>query len=176
MDVHTYFCGPESNKPQELNFGVLHDPPTPVPHHQRIVVRLLVALDEHVRREGIGEVLVSPLDVVFDAERALILQPDIMFIATANHAIVRDRVWGVPDMVVEVVSPSTARRDRTAKLQWYREYGVKECWIVDPVSETLELVDCASDEGAVRCNLNEPVPSRVLGPVVVPAYLFEGRT
>ena len=55
--------------------------------------------------------------------------------------IIRDQVWGAPDLVVEVMSPGTEQRDRTQKLQWYRQYGVRECWLVDPRQELVTVVD-----------------------------------
>ena len=83
----------------------------------------------------------APVDVVLDRERALVLQPDVLFVATARLGIVRNQVWGAPDLVVEVLSPATEHRDRTEKLGWYRQYGVRECWLVDVRQELVTVVD-----------------------------------
>jgi Uma2 family endonuclease len=56
-------------------------------------------------------------------------------------SIIRNQVWGAPDLVVEVLSPGTAAHDRTEKLGWYREYGVRECWLVDPAAEQITVFD-----------------------------------
>jgi Uma2 family endonuclease len=84
---------------------------------------------------------VSPIDVVLDRDKALVVQPDIIFIAADRLHIIKDRIWGAPDLVVEVLSPTTAKRDRTTKLGWYRRYGVKECWLIDPKEQRVEVVD-----------------------------------
>jgi hypothetical protein len=83
--------------------------------------------------------------------------------------IVRNQVWGAPDIAVDVLSPSTARRDRTVKLGWYRQYGVGECWLVDAHQRVIEVVDSrAPDEAApARCAGLHPLRSRVL-PAFVP--------
>jgi Uma2 family endonuclease len=87
---------------------------------------------------------VSPIDVVLDRDRGLVVQPDIVFVSTARHAIIRERIWGAPDLVVEVLSRRTALRDQTETLEWYRQYGVNECWFLDPKARTVEVVDCGS--------------------------------
>ena len=69
------------------------------------------------------------------------MQPDVLFVSTERLSIVRDQVWGTPDLVVEVLSSGTARRDRHEKLDWYRQYGVRECWLVDPSNERVVVVD-----------------------------------
>jgi Uma2 family endonuclease len=84
---------------------------------------------------------VSPIDVVLDRERALVVQPDVLFVSRARAAIIRERVWGAPDVVVEVLSWSTARHDRTVKLEWYRRYGTREGWLVDPIARRVEVLN-----------------------------------
>ena len=84
---------------------------------------------------------VAPVDVILDRERALIVQPDVLFISEERLSIVRDQVWGAPDLVVEVLSNRTARRDRREKLDWYRQYGVRECWLIDLSNESVVVID-----------------------------------
>lgn len=140
MTVAEYFRQPETMRPMELVYGVVREPPAPNYGHQTIVTRLTVLLDEHVRAHRLGQVCVSPVDVVLDEERALVVQPDVVFIAKDCLDIARDRIWGAPDLVVEVLSPGTSKRDRTTKLGWYRKYGVKECWFVDPKHRQIEVI------------------------------------
>jgi len=83
---------------------------------------------------------IAPVDVILDRERALVLQPDVLFVATERLGIIRDQVWA-PDLVVEGPSPGTERRDRAQKLEWFRQYGVRECWLVDPRQELVTVVD-----------------------------------
>ena len=142
--IDEYFRLPESTGPSELVYGVCREPAAPFLRHQAVVTALASALHEHVKRQQSGNVYVSPVDVVLDRERALVVQPDIVFIAAARRHIADDRVWGAPDLVVEVLSPGTAHRDRTLKLGWYRKYGVKECWLVDLRRRRIEIVDCGA--------------------------------
>jgi Uma2 family endonuclease len=140
VSVRDYFEQAESLRPMELVYGVVREPPAPRYGHQSIVTRLTVLLDTHVRAHGLGVVCVAPVDVVLDEQGALVLQPDVVFVAQARLGIIRDRIWGPPDLVVEVLSTKTEQRDRVMKMQWYRLYGVGECWLVDPKRQSLEVV------------------------------------
>jgi len=139
-----YFRMPETNRPAELVYGVVREPPTPFYSHQKIVGQVFLLLRTHVAERDVGDVCVLPMDVVLDKEAGLIVQPDVMFISRERLSIIQNHVWGAPDMVVEVASPSTEYRDRTVKLSWYRKYGVRECWFVCPREERIEVVDCAA--------------------------------
>lgn len=141
ITTNAYFKMPETMRPMELVYGVVREPPAPRYGHQSIVSRLDRLLGAHVAEHKSGDVCVSPVDVVLDREAALVLQPDVIFVSSDRLHIIGDRVWGAPDLVVEVLSPRTARRDRTTKLGWYRHYGVKECWLVDPKERRVDVVD-----------------------------------
>ena len=140
LTLPEYFSGDETNRPLELAYGVLREPAAPTWDHQRVVGRVFVRLERHVSRYGLGRVIQSPVDVVLDRERALVVQPDVLFIATDRLSICKERIWGPPDLVVEVLSMGTARHDRTMKLSWYQRYGVRECWLVDPIGCEVEVV------------------------------------
>ncbi len=137
------FKFPESNRPMELVYGYVREPPMPSFGHGIVFVRVMGLLDSHVRERNLGKVCVA--DVVLDREAALVVQPDIFFISTDRLGIVDERVWGAPDLVVEIASPSTEYHDRTLKLAWYRRYGVKECWLVYPKDQRIDVVDCPSE-------------------------------
>jgi len=141
LTLREYLAGEETNRPMELDYGVLREPPAPNWSHQLIVGRAFVRLHDHVSRNQLGRVVQSPLDVVLDRERALVVQPDLMFIAADRLHICTDRVWGPPDLAVEVLSIGTARYDSTVKLSWYQQYGVRECWLIDPVAIEVNVVD-----------------------------------
>jgi Uma2 family endonuclease len=137
--VDEYFAFPESNHPMELVYGYVHEPAMPTFEHEAILLRLAELLRSHVREHKLGEVCRA--DVVLDQESGLVVQPDLFFISTGRLSIVNDRVWGAPDLVVEILSPSTEYRDRTLKLAWYHRYGVKEYWLVVPRDRRVEVVD-----------------------------------
>jgi Uma2 family endonuclease len=163
LTVHDYFAGAETLRPTELVYGVVREPPAPHYGHQSIVTRLTALLVGHVRAHQLGVVCASPIDVVLDAAAALVVQPDLLFVARERTGIIRDRIWGAPDLVVEVLSPSTARRDRTTKLAWYRRYGVRECWLLNPANSVLEIVGpTVGPERRTLFTGNEPSRSTVL--------------
>jgi Uma2 family endonuclease len=140
ITVAEYLGMPEANKPQELAYGILREPPAPRYGHQAVVTRMTAILAQFVERAKLGVVCVSPIDVVLDRERALVVQPDIVFVSAERADIIRGQIWGAPDLVVEVLSPRTAKRDRTRKLEWYGEYGVKECWLVDDRAREVTVI------------------------------------
>src|SRR5437660_901981 len=131
----------ETNRRRELALGRVREPPAPFYRHQSVVLRVARLLADHVEPRGLGRVAIAPLDVVLDAERALILQPDVLFVAADRVLIIRDQVWGAPDVVVEVFSPGTEQWDARDKFGWYRQYGVREYWLVDPNREEVVVVD-----------------------------------
>ena len=146
MTVEAYLAGEETNLPQELAFGVLREPAAPGFLHQVIVGRIYERLVRHVRRCDAGRVVVSPIDVVLDRERALVVQPDVLYVSTARLGVCGDHVSGAPDLCVEVLSNARRRHDRVVKVGWYRHYGVQDCWIVDPVARSVEVIDLRAGE------------------------------
>ncbi len=134
--VHDYMATSDTER-YELIEGELLVPPSPATEHQRIVVRLVLELHNFVTQRGLGEVFVAPLDVVLSEHN--VLQPDILFISNERMSIVTDRVRGAPDLVIEVLSPSSEARDRTLKATVYARYGVREYWLVDPTTHTVDV-------------------------------------
>jgi Uma2 family endonuclease len=130
MTIDEYLRTPETVLPAELRFGVLRVAESPTPRHQSAVARIFRTLDGYVAARGIGEVWLAPLDVILDEKRALIVQPDLMFISNENTWIIRDRVRGAPDLMVEVLSPNPRIGKTEERLTWFAEYGVRECWLI----------------------------------------------
>jgi len=114
------------------------------------VARIFRALDAYVAARGIGEVWLAPLDVILDEERALIVQPDLMFIANDNAWIVGDRVRGAPDLMVEVLSPNPRIGKTEERIMWFAEYGVRECWLVHLDRREVTVVTYANRRIATR--------------------------
>ena len=151
LTVSEYLTGAEEVNRKELVWGFVAREPAPSAlHHQSAVTRALVFLGLHVTRKNLGKVLVSPVDVVLDEKKALILQPDVAFISNERRHIIRERVWGAPDLVIEVLSPSTRRRDCTDKRRWYRHYGVREYWIVDPRRLSIDVLSFGEHSRTTR--------------------------
>lgn len=171
--VNEYLAGEESLTRQGLIWGAVLREPAPGYVHQAIVTRAVVLLSDHAREHKAGLVCVSPLDVVLDETRALVVQPDVVFISNERAAILRNQVWGAPDLVVEVESPSTRHRDRTAKRGWYRRYGVREYWLIDPIAETVTVVGLESARSTRRqFHGQRLLRSAVLPGLRIPAAAF----
>jgi len=139
----------EGSMRHEIIAGELVVTPAPRPDHQRALMRLLALLHAHVHASGLGEVIPGPIDVLF-AEGDY-FEPDAVFVCRGREHIVSDRgVEEAPDLVVEVVSPSTAARDHGIKLDRYRLFGVPEYWIVDPDEGTLSVWRFAEGQSEPR--------------------------
>ena len=162
MRTHDYLSMGEDLRRRELVWGVVREPPSPFVPHQQGLVRITVLLDAHARQHDLGTVLAAPMDVVLDDDNALVLQPDVMFISHERKGIIQDFVRGAPDLVVEVSSPGTARYDRTEKIEWYRTYGVRECWLVDPSHRTVTVIDLLTPGEGVTVQGGEAIRSAVL--------------
>mgnify|MGYP006291007093 CR=1 FL=1 len=133
---------PESmDKRYELLDGELVMVPAPTTRHQMVSRNLEYILHGHVRAHRLGTVLYAPVDLVFGSgNQREVLQPDILFVSQARRAIVKlEEVQGAPDLVVEILSPATAVRDRGYKKALYGRHGVREYWIVDPETETVQI-------------------------------------
>jgi Uma2 family endonuclease len=162
MTLDEYLSGPEEMRRRELVWGEVREPPSPYVAHQRVITRIATLLDAHVRQRDLGTVLVAPVDVILDAANALVVQPDVMFISRARTEIIRDFVWGAPDLVIEVASRGTTGFDRTRKLGWYRQFGVRECWLVDFVPHGVTVVSFHGLEGSRTVREDERILSEVL--------------
>ena len=127
---------PEDGNVYEVIDGDLYMTPAPAWIHQRVVSRLFFAIAEHVFRNRLGEIVTAPTGVALDDENGL--QPDILFISNERRGIISERgVEGAPDLVVEVLSPSTRARDLGIKLRRYAAAGVPHYWTLDPVERVL---------------------------------------
>jgi len=130
---------PDDGNRYEAIDGALYVTPPPKFEHQWVSHRLAVALDRILVAPGHGIVVAAPVGVEFpDTEEGV--QPDLLFVSNERAGIIR-RGWlrGAPDLVVEILSPSTAGRDRGKKLDLYRRHGVGEYWIADRERRVVEV-------------------------------------
>jgi Uma2 family endonuclease len=170
MTTDEYLYSDESNRPRELRYGMVREPPAPYFSHQQLVLKIARTLADYVEAAGLGQVGIAPLDVILDEDRALIVQPDVLFVSAARASIINNQVWGAPDLVVEVLSEGTAADDRTQKLGWYRQYGVRECWLVDPIAGVVLVFDFTGAMPVARpANRLGAVRSAVLPDLELPA-------
>lgn len=127
---------PETNQIIELINGVIYRTSTPVTAHQRLSLRLLKLLSRHIPT---GEVY--PVLTGLYLDDLNYFEPDVMWVNPEGNSAFDDgrSIRGVPDIVVEVLSPSTAYQDRGDKFKAYQHFGVKEYWIADPAGYYLEV-------------------------------------
>lgn len=128
---------PESLEHIELIDGELIVSPTPKFKHQNAVLNTASDLKQRMAQ---GKVVVSPMDVYLDDEN--VVQPDVFWVSGAESLckLDSDGYWhGAPDLAVEVLSPSTARRDHREKFALYERFGTREYWLVDPEAEFVEV-------------------------------------
>ena len=149
--------------------------PAPSFYHQKVVLRFYKALDTWVTAHGLGEVVVAPIDMVLSEHQTT--QPDVAFIARDRLGIIQEAIAGPADLVAEVLSLGSRTRDRIEKRDLYEQHGVKEYWIIDPESQTVDVM--FSERGvfqlAMRCGTGQTAQSRLLpGFQIAVQELFHG--
>lgn len=133
-----YYALPDDRRYEVIDGELLPMAPSPESDHQKFSRALVRCLDSYVLSSQLGELLWAPLDVVLDDEN--VVQPDLVFVSVNRVGIIeRKGIVGTPDLVMEILSPFSARRDRQRKMQLYARFGVKEFWIVDPGSHGIEV-------------------------------------
>ena len=158
---------PDDGRRYEVIRGHLYVSPAPSIEHQRAVQRLNRKLDSFALDNDLGEVLTSPIDVLLPREIASPVQPDIVFFRKGNEAPPGALNYrGVPDLIVEVLSPGTRRLDIQIKLPACRDAGVPEVWHVDPQAREITVYVLSDDRTRYvelcRGRVGEGVFSRVL--------------
>jgi len=130
---------PESEtKRYELIEGELIMIPSPNFKHQSVSGNLAFILRGFVQKRNLGIIIYAPFDVHLGDN---VVQPDILFVSKErSYVITEEEIKGAPDLVIEILSPATAERDRTYKKVLYARYGVSEYWIVDPGKKTIEVL------------------------------------
>ncbi|MFN3976216.1 MAG: Uma2 family endonuclease [Aquificaceae bacterium] len=130
----------EEDKRYEVLEGELLEMPASTTFHQKIVGNLYHLFRSYQKEKGAGDFYLSPVDVVLSED--VVVQPDIVFISKERLDIVKEKgIFGAPDLVVEVVSPSTFKRDTEDKRRIYAKHGIKEYWLVFPEEKGIEVLE-----------------------------------
>lgn len=133
-----YLRLPNDGKRYEILEGEIFVSPSPMTKHQRISRNLLTILHRHVAQHKLGEVFSAPMDVVLSEIN--VVQPDLLFVSHARKKIITEKnIQGAPDLIIEILSETSAEQDRTTKKQIYARHGVKEYWLIDPDHGTVEV-------------------------------------
>ena len=123
----------------ELIDNELYEIPAPNTEHQRISGKIEFAFRLFLSKNNAGEVFDAPYDVRLDYDN--VVQPDILFIKNDNLKNVTEKCFvGVPDLVVEIISPKSVYRDQVEKKDLYERFGVQEYWVIDPANQVIEVM------------------------------------
>ena len=167
---------PDDGNRYEVIDGVLYMAPAPLTRHQKIVRALFFILWPYIRDRGLGEVFDAPCDVLLSESD--VFQPDILFVQTARTHIITERACeGPPDLVVEVLSPSTRRRDLELKHDRYAHFGVRGYWIADPETRTVLVLELVNGEYVERgtFGIGDEIDTPLIPGLIIPvAQVFEG--
>ena len=143
---------PDDRNRYETIAGELFVTPAPSLRHQAVLARLHLVIGAYVERHRLGHVWFAPLDVVYGP--MTLVEPDLLFVAAARRDVLTEQeVTAAPDLVVEVLSPSTARTDRGRKRALYQETGVREYWIVDAEQNRVEIWRPGAMEAEVQSDV-----------------------
>ena len=138
LTYEDYLHFPDDGKRHEIIDGDHYVTPAPKIKHQTIASNLTAALGSFVKERRLGLVLAAPTDVILSDNN--VVQPDLLFVSTARASIVtEDNIRGAPDLVVEIISEFTRKKDEVTKRKLYERFGVQEYWVVDPELETVKI-------------------------------------
>jgi Uma2 family endonuclease len=144
MTADDYRALPEDGRQYQLIEGDLVVSPAPNRFHQDIVLNICRPLADYADSHG-GAVYLAPFDVFLDELN--VLQPDVLYVGPERAAgvLVDEGAHAAPDLAVEVLSPSTATRDKTIKRSIYARHGLKELWLVDPLLRQIQVYRLQED-------------------------------
>ena len=154
-ETYTYadYAKLPEGSPYQLIDGMLVKSPSPLPLHQRIAKRIFKKL-LMMETEGIGEAFFAPVDVYLSEQETY--QPDLLFITAERFQIVGEKkIEGAPDVIIEILSSSTAYYDLRHKKEMYASSGVKEYWIIDPPDRIIELHLNSNEELILKARKKE---------------------
>jgi len=130
---------PDDGKRHELIDGEHYVTPSPARKHQTISWNLTTLIGSYLRAQPVGRAFAAPFDVVFS--NFDVVEPDLLFISKErqNDILTAKHVRGAPDLVVEIGSPATRKRDETIKRRLYEKFGVSEYWVIDPELDSIHV-------------------------------------
>jgi Uma2 family endonuclease len=144
LTAEEYYALPEETPSHQLVEGELIMAPAPNRYHQTISHNIELLLGNFLRQNPLGKVYDAPFDVELDEHN--VFQPDKVFVSKARESILTDHgARGAPDLVIEILSPSSAALDRQRKRKVYARTGVEELWFIDPDARRVEVYRLQDD-------------------------------
>jgi len=160
--VEDYYALPDDMR-VELIDGVFYDMASPMPVHQIVALEICIHMSTYIKgKKGKCVPLLSPLDVQLGCDDRTIVQPDLLVVCDRDK-VRQNVVYGAPDLVVEVLSSSTRRKDMSIKLAKYTEAGVREYWMVDPDKKKVLVYLLEDDDLPVIYGFQDQVPVGIFG-------------
>jgi len=165
--VNDYLAWPEDER-IELIDGVIYDMAVPVDTHQIVLLEIAYQIRQFIRsNEGKCLPIISPVDVQLDQDDKTMVQPDFIIVCDSSKRK-NGRIFGAPDFVVEILSPSTWKKDTVKKLSKYMNAGVKEYWVIDHSNEQI-IVYTNSSESGIQVTLYNSFE------YIVPVSIYDGK-
>ena len=160
--IEDYYALPDEHR-VELIDGVFYDMSAPSSPHQLIAGEIHTQLLSFRKsRKASCMPMIAPVDVQLDRDAFTMVQPDVMILCDKSK-LIRRCVYGAPDFIAEVLSPSTRKKDMTLKLHKYSRAGVREYWLIDPDQQRIVVYDLEHDELPVIYGFDAAVPVRIWG-------------
>jgi Uma2 family endonuclease len=146
----------------ELIDHVIYMSPAPLFKHQDILFEIAQLLRNHLKNEASGKLVIAPFDVYLDNSGNAV-QPDITVVLNSNRGRLEGQFYGVPDLIVEVLSPGNKDHDLVKKKELYERFGVKEYWVVDPETKETRIFQLNQNKYVVTGTLTAKIDSPLLG-------------
>lgn len=151
------------DKRAELIDGVLYDMASPSVIHQLIAGQIFAQLNSFLRKKKASCVpCIAPIDVQLDCDERTMLQPDVLVVCD-RVKIQRTKIFGAPDLVIEILSKATRRKDMVVKLAKYADAGVREYWLIDPDKQNVLVYDLKDMEFPVIYGFDTKIPVGIFG-------------
>jgi len=158
LTYEDYVLLPNDRNRYEILEGELNVTPAPSTKHQTASGNLFVLLAHYIKERDLGKLFYAPIDLIL--ESTSVLQPDLLFVSKARQHIITERaIEGAPDLVIEILSPTTSRTDRVTKAQIYARHSIPAYWIVDPEQEAIEIYLLEADGYRLAVTLRGETPT-----------------
>lgn len=145
------------DKRVEVFDGIVYDMASPSRIHQALLTDLITIFYTYIKKKnGDCEVFPAPFDVILSKKPLTIVQPDIMIVCDKNK-LDEQRCNGAPDFIIEIVSPSNSSDDYIKKAYYYKNYGVREYWIIDPKRRTVTVNYFEKDEVSIQLSFESAI-------------------
>jgi Uma2 family endonuclease len=166
LTYQDYLLFPDDGKRHELIDGEHFVMPTPNRKHQAIAMNLGGMIWSYLQSHPVGRVFAAPFDVIFSDFD--VVEPDLLYLSRERMAEIETSPWvrGAPNLVVEILSDSTRKRDETIKRRLYDRFGVTEYWVVDPELDTIKIYRRAGEQYARVAELALENGDRLTSPLL----------